>query len=62
MKSKDEKVMKTTTMLMKAIQESGGTVGDNILDMTVAEFIAEVAAPNNIEFRYKKSYVKDKRK
>ena len=54
MKSKDEKVMKTTTMLMKAIQESGGTVGDNILDMTVAEFIAEVAAPNNIEFRYKK--------
>lgn len=53
MKAKDEKVMKTTTMLMKAIQQSGGSVDDQFLHMTVAEFIAEVAAPNNIEFRYK---------
>lgn len=59
MKAKDEKVMKTTTMLMKAIQQSGGSVDDQFLHMTVAEFIAEVAAPNNIEFRYKKSYVSD---
>lgn len=57
MKAKDEKMVKTTTMLMKAIQQSGGTVGDNILHMTVAEFIAEVAAPNNIEFRYNQPLV-----
>ncbi len=40
--------------LAKAVQDSDGTISMNTLKMSVEEFIAEVAGPNNIMFCYAK--------
>jgi len=42
--------MECTMSLAKAVQEAGGAVSAHLLDMTVAEFIREVAGQNNIQF------------
>lgn len=52
--SKNNKAINTTAQLMNVIQESGGTVGTQILDLTVAQFITDIAAPNNITFHHHK--------
>ena len=47
-----EEVVDCTTTLMQAVQEAGGTVNGEILNMSVSEFIATVAAQNHIRFAY----------
>ncbi len=57
----DIKIKKAVTncsfSLAEAIQQAGGTVSDRMLDMTVREFIADVAGQNGIRFVHKSNTI-----
>jgi predicted enzyme related to lactoylglutathione lyase len=47
-------VAETTTNFNEVIQEAGGKISQQILDMPVKVFIATIAAQNGIRFTYEK--------
>lgn len=51
---KEMDIIACTASLTIAIQEAGGRISTEMLDMTVREFIANVAAQNGIRFIHKK--------
>jgi len=50
--SEKEMVVDCTVSIDQAMQAAGGAVSSHVLGMSVKEFIAEVAAQNNIRFVY----------
>lgn len=54
MTKKEEQILSCVTSLWKAIQEAGGTINHTFLNMTLKDFIDNVAAQNHIEFIYKR--------
>ena len=52
-KPKESKVVYTIIELIEAINNAGGRVNiKNLLKMSVGDFIADIAAPNDIHFKY----------
>jgi hypothetical protein len=53
------KIAKCVMSLAQAIQRAGGSVGDHVLNMSLRDFITEVAGPNGIRFVYEKEKSED---
>jgi hypothetical protein len=45
-------VVDCTLSFTRAVQQAGGEISDRILDMSVREFISNVASQNGIRFIY----------
>ncbi len=56
-----EKVQKCVMSLAACVQSVGGSLSSELLNMTVIQFIEEIAAPNNITFVCSKETDKDNR-
>ncbi len=44
--------VKCTFSLAQALQQAGGSISQNVLDMSVGNFIVNVAGPNDIFFHH----------
>ena len=53
---KDKCFAECLTSLHVAIVQAHGTLNEKFLDMSLLDFIVEIAAPNSIQFIYKEKH------
>jgi hypothetical protein len=58
----ENELMKCTASLFKSLQDAGGAIDENYLNMKLGDFISTIASKNNIKFIYVDNKIKNNKK